>query len=72
MDLKGSYTFENYEFSVGIYNLLNQRNLLAVTINDKTPIGGANVYNVGARGSSLDQYYYAPATSIQASLTARF
>jgi iron complex outermembrane receptor protein len=72
MDFKGSYTFENYEFSVGIYNLLNQRNLLAVTINDSNPIGGANVYNVAARGSSLDQYYYAPATSIQASLTARF
>jgi iron complex outermembrane receptor protein len=59
-------------YKLGAYNLLNQRNLLAVTVNDSNPIGGANVYNVGARGSSLDQYYYAPATSIQASLTARF
>jgi iron complex outermembrane receptor protein len=72
MDFKGSFTFDNYEFSAGVYNLLNQRNLLAVTINDSSPVGGTNVYNVAARGGSLDQYYYAPATSIQASLTARF
>jgi len=72
MDLTGSYMLDNYEFSLGIFNALNQRNLLAVTINDKTPIGGANVYNVAARGGSLDQYYYAPPTSVQFSVTARF
>jgi len=72
MDIKGTYTLDNYDFTVGIYNVLNQRNLLAVTINDSAPIGGANVYDVNNRGSSLDQYYYAPATSIQFSVTARF
>ncbi|HEX4271683.1 MAG TPA: TonB-dependent receptor [Rhizomicrobium sp.] len=72
MDLKGSYTFDNYEFTMGVYNALNQRNLLAVTINDKNPIGGTNVYNIAARGGSLDQYYYAPSTSFQFSVTARF
>ena len=63
---------DNFDFTLGIYNVLNQRNLLAVTINDTDPIGGANVYDVGNRGGSLDQYYYAPATSVQFSVTARF
>lgn len=72
MDITGAYDFENFEFSLGIFNALNQRNLLSVTINDSKPIGGTSVYNVAARGGSLDQYYYAPPTSVQFSVTARF
>ena len=71
MDFKASMDIENYELSVGIYNVLNQRNLLSTTINDKTTIG-ANVYNIAARGSSLDQYYFAPPINFQVSLKARF
>jgi iron complex outermembrane receptor protein len=70
MDIKTSLTFGNFELAVGVSDILNQRNLLALTINDKTPIGGTNVYNVAARGSSLDQYYFAPPRSYQISLKA--
>ena len=69
---RAATAFENYDFTVGIYNVLNQRNLLSVTINDTNPIGGANVYDVNNRAGSLDQYYYAPATSFQFSVQARF
>jgi iron complex outermembrane receptor protein len=72
MDIKASYTLDNYDFTLGIYNVLNQRNLLSVTINDSAPIGGANVYDIANRGGSLDQYYYAPATSVQFSVAAHF
>ena len=36
MNFKASYDFSNYEFSVGIYNLLNSRSLASVGINDKS------------------------------------
>ena len=72
MDFKGSYTLSNYEFTVGIFNLLNSRSLAAVTINDAAPIGGANVYDVANRNSSLDQYYYQPSRSVQFTFKARF
>jgi iron complex outermembrane recepter protein len=72
MDIKASYSLENYDFTLGINNVLNQRNLLQVKINDSSPLGGANVYDVYNRPNSLDQYYYAPATSVQFSVTARF
>jgi iron complex outermembrane receptor protein len=72
MDVTVAYDLENFEFSLGIFNILNQRNLLSVSINDSKPVGGANVYDVANRGGSLDQYYYAPPTSVQFSVTARF
>jgi iron complex outermembrane receptor protein len=68
MDFKASYDFGIFELGFNIANLLNERNLLSVSINDKTPIGGANVYDTGSRGNSLDQYYYAPPRSYQVSL----
>ena len=72
-DLKLGVTMApGWELEGGFYNIFNQRNLLAVKVNDKTPIGGANVYNVTARGASLDQYYYAPPASFQVTLKASF
>jgi iron complex outermembrane receptor protein len=72
MDAKGSYTYGNLEFGVGIYNLLNSRNLAAVGINDKAPgsADGANDY--GNRPGSLDQYYFQPSRSFQLTIKARF
>jgi iron complex outermembrane receptor protein len=72
MDFKGSYSFSNYEFSVGIYNLLNSRSMASVTINDKTPIGGASVNDFTNRQSSLDQYYFQPSRSAQFTVKAQF
>jgi iron complex outermembrane receptor protein len=69
-DFKGSVSIGNMEVGVGIFNLFNDRDLLAVTINDKNPIGGASVYDIAARGASLDQYYWAPSRSYQVTLTA--
>ena len=71
-DVKTSVTFGMIELGVGIYNIFNERNLLSVGINDKAPIGGANVHDLANRGSSLDQYYLQPARSYQINLTARF
>ena len=72
MDAKGSVTWENLEFGLGIFNLLNSRSLASVGINDKTPIGGSSVEDVGNRGSSMDQYYYQPSRSFQFTVKARF
>jgi iron complex outermembrane recepter protein len=72
MNFKGSYSFSNYEFSVGIYNLLNSRSLAAVTINDASPLGGTSVNDWTKRPNSLDQYYFQPSRSVQFTLEARF
>lgn len=72
MDFKGSYSFENYEFSLGIYNVLNSRSLAAVTINDASPIGGSSVYDYTNRQSSLDQYAFQPSRSVQFTVKAQF
>jgi iron complex outermembrane receptor protein len=72
MDAKGSVSWENLEFGLGIFNLLNSRSLAAVGINDKAPIGGSSVEDIGNRGSSLDQYYYQPSRSFQLTVKARF
>ena len=72
MDFKGSVDFQNYEISLGVYNLLNSRSLASVGINDKQPIGGASVYDYANRRNSLDQYYYQPSRSFQVSVTANF
>ena len=72
MDAKASITYENLEFGLGIYNLLNSRSLASVGINDKAPIGGSRVEDIGNRGSSLDQYYFQPSRSVQFTLKARF
>jgi iron complex outermembrane receptor protein len=76
MDFKGSYSFENYEFTVGIFNLLNSRSLAAVTINDGTPAAGGaaatSVQQFALRPNSLDQYSYQPSRSVQFSVKAQF
>lgn len=72
MDFKASVTEGMLEFGVGIANLLNSRSLLAVGINDKAPIGGANVEDLANRGGSLDQYYFQPSRSFQLTVKARF
>ncbi len=76
MDFKGSYSFENYEFSLGIFNVLNSRSLAAVTINDaNTTVGGAaatSVQQYALRTNSLDQYSYQPSRSVQFTLKAQF
>jgi iron complex outermembrane receptor protein len=72
MDTKASYTYDNLEFGLGIYNLLNSRSLAAVGINDKNPIGGSDVGDYTNRQSSLDQYYFQPSRSFQFTVKARF
>lgn len=72
MDFKGSVSYENYEFGLGVYNLLNTRDLAAVGVVDKPPLSGASVNDVFNRGSSLDQYYYQPSRSFQFTVKARF
>ena len=72
MDAKGEIYWGNFEFALGLANLLNSRSLASVKINDTTPIGGSNVGDVGNRGSSLDQYFYAPSRSVEFTVKARF
>lgn len=72
MNFVGSVTWQKLEFDLGIYNMLNSRSLAAVGINDKSPIGGANVYDIANRGASLDQYYYQPSRSAQFTIKAQF
>jgi len=72
MDFKGSATFDNLEFSLGVYNMLNSRSLASVGITDKQPIGGANVNDYANRPNSLDQYYFQPSRSFQVGVTANF
>ena len=72
MDFKASVTYGQLEFGLGIYNVLNSRSLAAVTINDKTPIGGGGVEDIANRGWSLDQYYFQPSRGFQVTVKARF
>ena len=71
MDFKGAWEIGNFEIGLGIANLLNARNLLSASINDSKPNGGSSVYDIGNRGSSLDQYYYSPPRSFQVTIKAR-
>jgi iron complex outermembrane receptor protein len=73
MDTKASVTWQNLEFGVGIFNLLNSRSLASVGIVDsKTPIGGSDVNDYTNRTGSQDQYYFQPSRSFQLTLKARF
>jgi len=80
MDFKGGYSFSNYEFSLGLFNVLNSRSLAAVTINDASTTAG-NVAGMPAatgvndythRLNSLDGYSYQAARSVQFTVRARF
>jgi iron complex outermembrane receptor protein len=71
MDFKGSYNLGKVQLGLGIYNLLDERNLIGFTVNDKSAIG-SSVTDLADRGTSLDQYYFAPSRSFQISLKAVF
>ncbi len=71
MDLTAYYDIDNFgntgadvEIGGGIYNLLNDRSLVGVTINDKTT-SGASDQDLVNRPSSLDQYFFMPERSYQ-------
>ncbi|HUO88578.1 MAG TPA: TonB-dependent receptor [Rhizomicrobium sp.] len=68
MNFTGYYDFEldgaNVEIGGGIYNVLNDRSLVAVTINDKA-ISGTSVQDIAHRPGSLDQYFFQPERSYQ-------
>jgi iron complex outermembrane receptor protein len=72
MDFKASYTWSALEFGLGVSNVLNSRSIGAVSINDKTPIGGSSVNDIFNRGSSLDQYSFQPSRGFQFTVKARF
>jgi iron complex outermembrane receptor protein len=71
MDFKGGFTWENFEVSLGVFNLLNSRSLASVGINDKPPLSGSSVNDYTNRPNSLDQYYFQPSRSFQLSVKAR-
>ena len=67
------------EFGFGISNVLNSRDLGAVSINDKnTTLGNSagavasSVYDVANRQNSLDQYSYKPERGYQFTVKVRF
>ena len=72
MDFKTSITMGHVELGLGIYNVLNSRNIAAVGIVDKAPIGGASAYDIANRGGSLDQYSFLPSRSAQLTIKATF
>jgi iron complex outermembrane receptor protein len=82
LDFTGSYDFgdivgADWELGGGVYNILGARDPLAVTINDSAPhaAGGdssTNVTQYRLRPNSLDQYYFMPERSFQATIKARF
>jgi iron complex outermembrane receptor protein len=79
MDFTGSYdlgdwgTGVDFEIGGGIYNILNSRSILAITINDKanTLAGQGAAEDIAGRMSSLDQYYFQPERSYQITIKAR-
>ncbi len=78
MDLTGSYDLGNIagadvSLGAGVYNVLNDRSIVAVTINDKAPFPGqVSAQSIATRPGSLDQYYFQPERSYQATLKVRF
>ena len=72
MDFKASYGWESLEFGLGISNVLNSRSIGAVSVVDKTPIGGSRVDDIFNRGSSLDTYSFQPSRGFQFTVKARF
>lgn len=71
LNLTAAYNFANFEASVGVNNLLDDRSLVAMSINDSKP-SGASVHDMIGRASSLDQYFFQPSRSVQFSLKAKF
>ncbi len=55
MDINVGYDFGSVEISLGIYNVLGSRSILAITENDATP----QPWNL-----STDQYFFQPVRSL--------
>ena len=84
MDFTGSYDLGNlgvgadFEIGGGVYNVLDSRSIVSMTINDKTTSAGngttpaASAGDLANRPNSLDQYYFQPSRSFQITLKARF
>jgi TonB dependent receptor len=69
MDLKTSYTIGRFDLGLAVSNVLNQRNLLTLTVNDSSSVG-ASPFDYSHRGTSLDQYFFAPSRGFEVSVTA--
>lgn len=84
MDFTGSYDLgdlgvgADFEIGGGIYNVLNSRSTVGMTINDSSKTAGngatpaTSVNDLVDRPNSLDQYYFQPERSFQITLKARF
>jgi len=87
MDFTGSYDLgdfagADFEIGGGVYNVLDSRNIVAITINDKPtavvppnspPVPafqGASAQDLTHRPNSLDQYFFQPERSFQITLKA--
>jgi iron complex outermembrane receptor protein len=78
LDFTGTYDLgdliegSDIEVGGGIYNVLNSRDIVALKINDKHPLGGASAEDIVNRPNSLDQYYFMPERSFQFNIKAHF
>jgi iron complex outermembrane recepter protein len=76
LDFTGSYDLgdlvpgADIEIGGGIYNVLNSRDIVALKVNDKTPLGGTSAQDFTNRPNSLDQYYFMPERSYQFTIKA--
>jgi iron complex outermembrane receptor protein len=83
MDFTASYDLGDLGFGTdveiggGVYNVLNARNAVSMTINDSTPTVGngpssaSSVLDLANRMNSTDQYYFMPQRSFQLTIKAR-
>ncbi len=80
MDFTGSYDFgdvgpfdSDIEVGGGIYNLLDSRSIVSISIKDKAPFTGqVSAQSLFNRPGSLDQYFFQPERSYQFTIKARF
>ncbi|MGB8602189.1 MAG: TonB-dependent receptor, partial [Rhizomicrobium sp.] len=70
VNLTVGYSFENFEAKIGVNNLFDDRSIVSMSINDSAP-SGTSVKDLASRGSSLDQYYFQAARSVQFTLKAK-
>jgi iron complex outermembrane receptor protein len=83
MDFTASYDLGEIGFGTdleiggGVYNVLNARNTVSMTINDSNPTVGngpsaaSSALDLANRRNSLDQYYFMPQRSFQLTIKAR-
>jgi iron complex outermembrane receptor protein len=78
MDITGSYDLgrliagADWEVGGGVYNMLNSRNVVGMTINDGPTPGASSAVDLVDRPSSLDQYYFQPARTYEFTIKAHF